>query len=384
MRVTPISPSAISRRAFGKGVLAASSAGLLAGCGAAGAMGGYEQLAAALRVPLSGEATMPELIRYATLAANAHNAQPWLFVPGEGGTLAIMPDPSRRTPIVDPDDHHLYVSLGCALENLLIAAEATGQAALPHPLAAANPGVGVAFGSTGKPPGPLFWAITRRQCTRSTYSGTPVAKADLDKLLSAAAMDDIDIRLITDAGRMARVAEYVVEGNERQLDNPAFIAELKDWIRFDTKSALRTRDGLFNAVSGQPAIPAWLAKGLFPLVFRKDSENSRYREQIASSAGIAVFTAAGEDPDHWIRVGRSYQRFALMATAMNIRHAHVNQPVEVEDLRPDFAQWLGVGDARPSLVIRFGYAPALPMSLRRSVAAVTRPTRTSPSQASPA
>tara|TARA_R100000501_G_scaffold17027_1_gene31288 strand:+ start:528 stop:1622 length:1095 start_codon:yes stop_codon:yes gene_type:complete len=362
----------MSRRTFAKGALAASGAALLSGCGSTGAMDDYRKLAAALRVPLSGEATLPKLIRYATLAANAHNAQPWLFAPGEGGTLSIMPDLSRQTPVVDPDNHHLYVSLGCALENLLIAAEATGQAALPYPIVASNPGVGVEFGNAGKPPGPLFWAITRRQCTRSTYSGTAVETSDLDKLLAAAAMEDVDIQLITDKGRMTRVAEYVVEGNERQLDNPAFIEELTDWIRFDAESALETRDGLFNAASGEPAAPSWLAKRLFPLVFRKDSENSRYREQIASSAGIAVFTASGEDPDHWMRVGRSYQRFALMATAMNIRHAHVNQPVEVEDLRPDFAQWLGVGDARPSLVIRFGYAPALPMSLRRSVEAVTQ------------
>jgi hypothetical protein len=26
----------------------------------------------------------------------------------------ILPDLSRRCPAVDPDDHHLFVSLGCA------------------------------------------------------------------------------------------------------------------------------------------------------------------------------------------------------------------------------------------------------------------------------
>ena len=58
---------------------------------------------------------------------------------------------------------------------------------------------------------------------------------------------------------------------------------------------------------------------------------------------------------------------ALQATALGMRHSFINQPVEVAEIRPEFANWLGIGDNRPDLVVRFGYAPALPMSLRRPV-----------------
>jgi hypothetical protein len=37
-------------------------------------------------------------------------------------SIVILPDLSRRCLVVDPDDHHLYVSLGCAAENILQAA----------------------------------------------------------------------------------------------------------------------------------------------------------------------------------------------------------------------------------------------------------------------
>ncbi|MFM9887270.1 MAG: Tat pathway signal protein, partial [Burkholderiales bacterium] len=60
-----------------------------------------------------------DLVRYATLAASSHNTQPWTFKI-EPGRIAILPDLSRRCPAVDPDDHHLYASLGCAAENLLL------------------------------------------------------------------------------------------------------------------------------------------------------------------------------------------------------------------------------------------------------------------------
>jgi len=48
----------------------------------------------------------------------------------------------------------------------------------------------------------------------------------------------------------------------------------------------------------------------------------------------------------------------------------LNQPVEVADLRPELARLIGFPSRRPDLVMRFGYGPALPFSLRRPVAAV--------------
>jgi hypothetical protein len=68
--------------------------------------------------------------------------------------------------------------------------------------------------------------------------------------------------------------------------------------------------------------------------------------------------------DHWIRVGRSFQRLALMATSLGIRHAYVNHPIEVPAARDKFATWLGIAGQRPDLIIRLGYAEPMPMSLR--------------------
>ena len=112
---------------------------------------------------------------------------------------------------------------------------------------------------------------------------------------------------------------------------------------------------------------------MFGLFYKKGAETKKYVDQMDTSAGVAVFVGDKEDKDHWIRVGRSFQRFALQATALGIRHSHVNQPVEVASVRSEFANWLGIGKARPDLVIRFGYAPTLPMSMRRPTEAVITP-----------
>src|SRR5512145_690217 len=53
---------------------------------------------------------MRELVRYAALAANGHNTQPWKFAIKEK-TIEIHPDYTRRLPTVDPKDRELWISL---------------------------------------------------------------------------------------------------------------------------------------------------------------------------------------------------------------------------------------------------------------------------------
>src|ERR1700675_3760678 len=88
----------------------------------------YEQAARQTWAPLQPTPRDRELVRAATLAANSHNTQPWIFA-ANADEITIAPDFSRRCPAVDPDDHHLYVSLGCAAENLTHAAAAIGYEA---------------------------------------------------------------------------------------------------------------------------------------------------------------------------------------------------------------------------------------------------------------
>jgi len=106
---------------------------------------------------------------------------------------------------------------------------------------------------------------------------------------------------------------------------------------------------------------------MFNLLFSAKNENDKYAKQIRSSAGIAVFVSDRNDKEHWIETGRCYERFALYATALGIKNSFLNQPVEVTTLRPQFASYLGIGDRRPDLVVRFGYGTETPRSLRRSL-----------------
>ncbi|WP_231502326.1 Tat pathway signal protein [Herbaspirillum sp. RV1423] len=368
---TPGEAAMLMRR---KVVLGAVACSALSPALVACSSGANEQdVARALRRPLAGDGDrallMRELVRYATLAPSSHNTQCWTFRL-QDQAIVIAPDLSRRCQVVDPDDHHLYVSLGCAIENLVHAALSVGLQAEVHFDPAGLGDITVDLKTTRASVTPLFQAITERQCTRSDYDGKPISNEELRLLLRAGTGNGVRLMLLTERAAIEKVLEYVVAANTAQMADTAFVAELKTWIRFSAAEAERTGDGLLSGSTGYPGMPHWLGSLLMGLFYKASSENERYARQIRNSSGIAVFVSEANDKAHWIEAGRCYERFALQATALGLRNAHLNQPIEVGAIRPHFASAFDLGNQRPDLVVRFGRGPAMPLSMRRPVQAV--------------
>jgi hypothetical protein len=314
-------------------------------------------------------AQFSELVRYATLAPSSHNTQCWKFRLDDRA-ISILPDLSRRCPVVDPDDHHLYVSLGCAAENLIQAANAQGLSGQMTFDDSGDGAVQISFKPSPPKVTPLFEAISHRQCTRAEYDGKPLSTEEIKLLETVGRGDGVRVMMLTERAEIETVVDYVVQGNTSQMNNPAFVKELESWIRFNDQEANRTVDGLFGRTNGNPSGPRWLGNLLFKVLFRVQPENDKNMRFIRSSAGIAVFISEVDDKAHWVEAGRCYERFALQATALGIRNAFLNQPVEEASLRPDFARALGLKSGRPDLVVRFGRGAEMPSSLRRPVEAV--------------
>lgn len=358
-----------SRRQFIATMAASTSAFYLSGCVGSGESD-YNEINAFTRRSLSTTSDTLDLIRYATLAANGHNTQPWLFNISHR-TVGILPDFTRRTPVVDPDDHHLYASLGCAAENLSIASRTMGRSGEVAFDATGNGRIVVDQSPTTRQASLLFDAITKRQVSRIPYEGRSAPLDTLTRLQQASNVYGVQTYLITAKPQMENILQLVIEGNSHQLDDPAFVSELKHWIRFNAKSAAAARDGLYTACSGNPSSPDFIGSMLFNLFFSKDSANEGYAEQIRTSSGLIVFVADTDNPQGWINAGRAYERFALQATVEGLKHSFVNQTIEVPEQRAKLQSLLGLGLNRPNLVVRFGYGPELPKSLRRSVDEVT-------------
>lgn len=310
-----------------------------------------------------------ELIRYATLAPSGHNTQPWLFSI-EGNTIRIAPDFTRRLPVVDPDDHALYISLGCALENLVIAANNAGYDAAISYFPTSGPGESIVvqlkegFKAADDK---LFKAIPERQSTRSLYDGKPIPSDHLKRLEDAGRQDGLIFKLFTQAVEIEPIIQFVKEGNYAQFKDRGFIQELLSWVRFSKKEVTQHQDGLTGPAMGSPSVPRWLGKIFFTLAASPQKQASACEKMIRSSSALMMFIALKNDKTTWVKVGQSFERVALTATSLNIKMAHLNMPCEVVPVRLKLAMHLRLANAHPLLLLRIGYADPMPRSPRRPV-----------------
>ncbi len=103
----------ISRRRLLRLTALTSAGALLPSCGASG----FDEAARqtwrhATQVPDQPVALLRELVRYATLAANSHNTQPWRFALDAGASaIAIQPDPHKRLVLKETFDSTLDENL---------------------------------------------------------------------------------------------------------------------------------------------------------------------------------------------------------------------------------------------------------------------------------
>jgi hypothetical protein len=308
------------------------------------------------------------LICEAAKAPSGHNTQPWKFII-KGDTINICPDYSRALPVVDSDNHALFISLGCALENLIVAAEHQGLKAFPSiTVDTENPCIRVvlteAESSTKES---LSEYIPLRQVSRGAYSSRRVENEELDKLREEIAIPGTEVRYFITPEEIEALAPLIIEGSDLQFANKRFVEELVKWIRFNKRDAERSRDGIWGATMNMPSIPRWVGSFIMKRLVTAESESKRWKKLISASAGFALFMVEKDDVEHWIALGRSFQRFGLLTTKMGIKHAHVNMPCEEVTVRKKLAAKFCEGNNTPLLLVRFGYAGDTPYSYRRDV-----------------
>ena len=126
------------------------------------------------------------LVRAAVLATNAHNTQPWLFrVSSDRIDLYAALD--RNIGTIDSLRREMYISLGCALENLALAAVAHGFAPAVQLMPDPSDQTFVAridLAPSRDAASPLYAAIPARHTDRAAYSTQMVASETLKAMES--------------------------------------------------------------------------------------------------------------------------------------------------------------------------------------------------------
>ena len=285
------------------------------------------------------------LLRYAILAPSSHNSQPWRFrVLGSG--IEVAADGRRRLDAADPDRRELYVSVGCAVENLRIAAERFGFAPrVEYPDRIGADGVAtVAFRGDGDPSNgrrsDLFDAITERRTSHGPFEDRPLDPAVRDDL-AATVTGAVGSQFVDDPAPKRAIGELQAEADRLLMDDPAYRRELGHWIG--------------NGALGS----AWLAARIGQAVVthldlggREAAKNSRLVDRAPL---VAVLTTDSDDPEARVEVGRVFERLALTATAAGVAVHPMSQTLERPGLRTRLVDLLGEDAGKPQHLFRLGY-----------------------------
>jgi len=313
---------------------------------------------------LAQEADYLFMIAQAVKAPSGHNTQPWLFKIADG-EIDIIPDFTKSLPVVDPNHRELFVSLGCAAENLCIAAAHKGYESR---VAVTNEGVirVLLAKQSHDVASPLFAQIPLRQTNRSRYDGKIIPEDSIALLKNVAAEPSIAVHFYKNGSLpYAAITEMVYAGNHLQMHNKAFKEELQLWMRYNKKHQDATKDGLSYAVFGAPNVPKFIAKPIMAKAINEKKQNKSDSKNLASASHLVLLTSKDNTIEQWVSLGRTLERILLRTTQMGIAHAYLNQPNEEASLSGQLAQKLGLTNEYPTILIRIGYGKKMPYSLRR-------------------
>jgi hypothetical protein len=331
-----------------------------------------------------------DLVRAAILAANPHNSQPWLFHVTQT-QIDLFADRRRTIGTVDPFLREMHIGLGCALENLLLAATANGYLTqvtfLPDSFDETRVArIGLTRGSA--PASDLYPMIPQRHTNRYPYdTGRPVTSATLDGF--SALDDDPEVRVLWFASTDMRksVGNLLVEAAHAFVTDKAQDGDTAHWWRGTWQDIQQHRDGITLDAAGLPDLTRAIGKMLPPASQEQQDStflsNTAEQAQTAGAFGLLTVRNA-QDRAQQLRAGRLWERMHLWATKEGLAMQPLNQVVEraarevVLGNIPHFGNALAalVGDPawQTLLAFRLGYSTHEGLrSPRRGVDEVVNP-----------
>lgn len=306
-------------------------------------------------------------LRYAILAPNPHNRQPWLIrLDGTDG-VTISCDLAKRLPQTDPFDRQTMIGFGTFIELARIAAAEQGARleiepfpeGEPEPRLDARPIAKLRFvPDADVPKDPLFASIIKRRTNREIYDPTRLVSATIANKIGGDEQT-------TDALKLAAIRAVTVPAWTIEQETPRTFKESIDLMRIGAEEIDTNPDGL--ALKG-PKMEALKLLGLLNRDSMADPSSAAFKtglemqEEICGSlpALIWISTRSNRRIDQ-LEAGYRYVRANLRATSLGLAMQPLSQSLqEFPEMAAQFAQIHDLLGGQPGkriqMLARLGYA----------------------------
>lgn len=292
------------------------------------------------------------LLQYAILAPSKYNIQPWRFSISEQD-IKIWLDPSCWLTVSDPTQRELHISIGAALENLLIAAEHFGhrhevnyfpETDRPDLIASVKllpNGSPSPFRKAEK----LFYAIISRHTSRSVYEALAIPNVDLSQIKNCCVEEEVELCLTDDFELKKKMDDMLVRADALQFINPAFREELKYWMK----------EGAFDA--------SWLIAKLGRLAaayLNRDRGQPKADSNVLKQAPfLGILCSMTDNRKAQVKTGQAFERIFLTAASLGVQIQPMTQVIEVPELREELKSLIQFEyqfeSCFPQHIFRLGY-----------------------------
>jgi hypothetical protein len=286
------------------------------------------------------------LLRYAILAPSSHNSQPWRFAIRDDA-IDVAFDETRWLQVADPDRRELFISVGCALENLCIAAEhfdvgydVTYRADEGDDLVSTVTLDPDSDPSTTRPP-KLFDELTERYTSHQLFEDRALSRETRAQFRRVLEADEVTLSLIDEPERKRSIGELQADADEAQMGDPKYRKELGYWVGTGALGS-----SWLVARIGQAVVSH------FDLGDREGRKNSKLVER---APVVAVLATDEDTATAQVKTGQVFERLALLASARDVAVHPLSQILERPDMRIELAARAETGGKVPQHLFRLGY-----------------------------
>ena len=264
------------------------------------------------------------LLQYAVLAPSTHNSQPWRFKVVDS-SCEIYKDETKYLIEADKRKRNLYISIGCCVENIVIAAkyfnvlkkfvffkEYSKHKTLVAKLTFKNLEKRTQVNNKYRS---ILKAITLRATNRGIFKNKKI-KIDIIKQINGLnSSDRLKIHLIHNKKDIIGIAKITKNAIGELYSKKNFRKELSNWIY---PAYLEKKEGISTLSLRIPSLVGLF----FPLILRffNISATISYLnyKSVVSLPIICIITAPEDNENIWFEVGRLAQKILLLTTSFNI------------------------------------------------------------------